>query len=242
MCCWVFQCSLCLIHGWEQIPTGQKWMLAQLESYTRYLLWFVFWLKVYFFCFWGCWGEPGGNAADPGNLTIRKEGAEPTGDLEDVGVFTEDAEMLRDLGNTADAVAVSFGLVYLLDWSLPIKLKYTSEVLQRTVTETVSRRKLRWWKTNWMDPHTELLMRFETMSGCFNRLSTCSREVFLLCRSGQRKEIKRRVEQVRKWIDWSISCGTALCNPLKYCLKVSLGLCRSNKSRRFLLIACFDHI
>lgn len=112
MCCWVFQCSLCLIHGWEQIPTGQKWILAQLESYTRYLLWFVFWLKVYFFCFWGCWGEPGGNAADPGNLTIRKEGAEPTGDLEDVGVITEDAEMLHDLGNTADAVAVSFGLVY----------------------------------------------------------------------------------------------------------------------------------
>lgn len=82
--------------------------------------------------------------ADPGNLTIRKEGAEPTGDLEDVGVITEDAEMLHDLGNTADAVAVLFGLVYLLDWSLPTKLKYTSEVLQRTVTETVSRRKLRW--------------------------------------------------------------------------------------------------
>lgn len=56
-----------------------------------------------------------------GIFTIRKEGAEPTGDLEDVGVITEDAEVLHDLGNTAYAVAVSFGLIYFTGLEPPHK-------------------------------------------------------------------------------------------------------------------------
>lgn len=55
-----------------------------------------------------------------GVFTIKKEGAEPTDDLEDVGIIMEGVEVLHDLGNIANAVAILFGLVGL---ELPNKAK-----------------------------------------------------------------------------------------------------------------------
>ncbi|XP_013856402.1 uncharacterized protein LOC106512290 [Austrofundulus limnaeus] len=70
-----------------------------------------------------------------GVYAIKKEGAEPTDSPEDVGIIIEGVEVLHDLGNIANAVAILFGLIYSLDLSYPTKLKYTFEVLQKIVME-----------------------------------------------------------------------------------------------------------
>ncbi|XP_049333213.1 sterile alpha motif domain-containing protein 3-like isoform X2 [Astyanax mexicanus] len=70
-----------------------------------------------------------------GVFAVKKEGAEPTDDLEDVGIVIEGVEVLRTLGNIANAVAILFGLMYSLDLSYPTNLKYTFEVLQKVVME-----------------------------------------------------------------------------------------------------------
>lgn len=70
-----------------------------------------------------------------GVFAIKKEGAEPTDSLEDVGIIIEGVEVLHDLDNIANAVAILFGLIYSLDLSYPTKLKYTFEVLQKIVME-----------------------------------------------------------------------------------------------------------
>lgn len=44
-------------------------------------------------------------------------------------------EVLHDLDNIANAVAILFGLMYSLDLSYPTNLKYTFEVLQKLVME-----------------------------------------------------------------------------------------------------------
>uniref|UniRef100_A0A3B4F4K3 Uncharacterized protein n=1 Tax=Pundamilia nyererei TaxID=303518 RepID=A0A3B4F4K3_9CICH len=59
-----------------------------------------------------------------GIFTIKME-AEPTDDLEGVGIITEGVEVLHDLGNIANVVAMLFGLLYSL----------TFEVLQTIVME-----------------------------------------------------------------------------------------------------------
>ncbi|KAG9278308.1 sterile alpha motif domain-containing protein 3-like [Astyanax mexicanus] len=70
-----------------------------------------------------------------GVFAVKKEGAEPTDDLEDVCIVIEGVEVLRTLGNIANAVAILFGLMYSLDLSYPTNLKYTFEVLQKVVME-----------------------------------------------------------------------------------------------------------
>ncbi|XP_049335031.1 uncharacterized protein LOC125802141 isoform X2 [Astyanax mexicanus] len=70
-----------------------------------------------------------------GVFAVKKEGAEPTDDLEDVGIVIKGVEVLRTLGNIANAVAILFGLMYSLDLSYPTNLKYTFEVLQKVVME-----------------------------------------------------------------------------------------------------------
>lgn len=70
-----------------------------------------------------------------GIYAIKKEGAEPTDDLEDVGIIIEGVEVLHDLGNIANALAIVFGLMYSLNLSYPTNLKYTFEVLQKLVME-----------------------------------------------------------------------------------------------------------
>lgn len=69
-----------------------------------------------------------------GIFTIKME-AEPTDDLEGVGIITEGVEVLHDLGNIANVVAMLFGLLYSLVLSYPTKLKQTFEVLQTIVME-----------------------------------------------------------------------------------------------------------
>ncbi|KAL7857968.1 hypothetical protein AOLI_G00180700 [Acnodon oligacanthus] len=70
-----------------------------------------------------------------GIFAIKKEGVEPTNELEDVGIIIEGVKVLYDLGNVANAVCVLFGLMYVLDLSYPTNLKYTFEVLQKLVME-----------------------------------------------------------------------------------------------------------
>lgn len=70
-----------------------------------------------------------------GIFAIKIEGAEPTDGLADVGMIIEGVEVLHDLDNIANAVAILFGLMYSLDLSYPTNLKYTFEVLQKLVME-----------------------------------------------------------------------------------------------------------
>uniref|UniRef100_A0A8P4GNK5 Uncharacterized protein n=1 Tax=Dicentrarchus labrax TaxID=13489 RepID=A0A8P4GNK5_DICLA len=70
-----------------------------------------------------------------GIFAIKMEGAESTDGLADVGIIIEGVEVLHDLDNTANAVAILFGLMYSLDLSYPTNLKYTFEVLQKLVME-----------------------------------------------------------------------------------------------------------
>ncbi|XP_066504331.1 sterile alpha motif domain-containing protein 3-like [Hoplias malabaricus] len=74
-----------------------------------------------------------------GIFAIKMEGAEPTDDLEDVGIIIEGVEVLHNLGNIANALAILFGLMYSLDLSYPTNLRYTFEVLQKVVMELDSR-------------------------------------------------------------------------------------------------------
>ncbi len=70
-----------------------------------------------------------------GIFAIRREGAETEDRLADVGIIFERVEVLHDLGNIANAVAILFGLMYSLDLSYPTNLKYTFEVLQKLLME-----------------------------------------------------------------------------------------------------------
>ncbi|CAL8271743.1 unnamed protein product [Lota lota] len=66
-----------------------------------------------------------------GVYVILKEGAEPEGNPEDIGVLIEGVEVLRELGNIGDACALLFGLIYCLNLSYPADLKCTFEVMQK---------------------------------------------------------------------------------------------------------------
>lgn len=68
-----------------------------------------------------------------GIFSIKREGAQPTDALEDVGIIIEGVEVFHDLNNIANAVAILFGLMFSLDLSYPSKLKYTFEVLQKVL-------------------------------------------------------------------------------------------------------------
>lgn len=155
MCCWVFQCSLCLMF-WEQIPTGQTWILAQLEATPDICCGLCSGWRFISFVFEDAEEN---QEEDPGNLTIRKEGAEPSG--EDVGVITEDAELLHDLGNTADAATV---WPCLLDWSFPTELKYLRFYRElwrkRSLDKSSGGKNQLNGSTHWAADG------FETMSGC----------------------------------------------------------------------------
>ncbi|XP_029956485.1 sterile alpha motif domain-containing protein 3-like isoform X1 [Salarias fasciatus] len=70
-----------------------------------------------------------------GIYAITVEGAEPTDCLADVGIIIEGVNVLDELGNIANAVAILLGLMYSLDLSYPTNLKYTFEVLQKLVME-----------------------------------------------------------------------------------------------------------
>ncbi|KAI9520765.1 hypothetical protein NQZ68_013170 [Dissostichus eleginoides] len=70
-----------------------------------------------------------------GIFAIKKEGAEPTDSLADVGIVIEGVEVLNDLQNIANALAILFGLTYALDLSYPKNLRCTFEVLQKIVME-----------------------------------------------------------------------------------------------------------
>ncbi|KAL3061219.1 hypothetical protein OYC64_009418 [Pagothenia borchgrevinki] len=70
-----------------------------------------------------------------GIFAIKKEGAEPTDSLADVGIVIEGVEVLNDLQNIANGLAILFGLTYALDLSYPKNLRCTFEVLQKILME-----------------------------------------------------------------------------------------------------------
>ena len=93
-------------------------------------------MKVYLFYFEDV--EDNQEAMDQtvlGIFAIKREGAEPTDGLADTGIIIEGVEVLHDLGNVANALAILFGLMYSLDLSYPTNQKYTFEVLQKLVME-----------------------------------------------------------------------------------------------------------
>ncbi|XP_020556410.1 uncharacterized protein LOC110014068 isoform X2 [Oryzias latipes] len=68
-----------------------------------------------------------------GIFAIRHTGADPSDDLENVGIILEGVEVLNDLKSVSLAVSMLFGLVYALNLSYPPDLKYTFEVLQKII-------------------------------------------------------------------------------------------------------------
>ncbi|XP_054606552.1 sterile alpha motif domain-containing protein 3 [Nothobranchius furzeri] len=70
-----------------------------------------------------------------GIYVIRKEGAEPDDGPEEVGIILEGVEVLAELRNVPQAVAMLLALVYSLNLSYPPELKYTFEALQKIIME-----------------------------------------------------------------------------------------------------------
>ena len=52
-------------------------------------------------------------------------------EVEDIGIVLEGIKVLQDLDNVALAVAMLFGLMYVLNLSYPVDLRYTFEVIQK---------------------------------------------------------------------------------------------------------------
>lgn len=70
-----------------------------------------------------------------GICVIRSEGAEPGDDPQDVVIVLEGVEVMGELGNVVFAVTMLLGLVYSLNLSYPLELRYTFEVLQKILME-----------------------------------------------------------------------------------------------------------
>ncbi|XP_026042821.1 uncharacterized protein LOC113033338 [Astatotilapia calliptera] len=66
---------------------------------------------------------------------FRSEGAEPGDDPQDVIIVLEGVEVMGELGNVVFAVTMLLGLVYSLNLSYPLELRYTFEVLQKILME-----------------------------------------------------------------------------------------------------------
>ncbi|CAL8373242.1 unnamed protein product [Arctogadus glacialis] len=66
-----------------------------------------------------------------GVYAMKREGAEPGDELEDVGVLIEGEEVISDLGNIGMAFVLLFGLIYCLNLTYPADLKCTFEVVQK---------------------------------------------------------------------------------------------------------------
>ena len=62
---------------------------------------------------------------------MKREGAEPGDELEDVGILIEGEEVISDLGNIGMAFVLLFGLIYCLNLTYPEDLKCTFEVVQK---------------------------------------------------------------------------------------------------------------
>ncbi len=52
-------------------------------------------------------------------------------EVEDIGIVLEGIKVVQDLDNVALAVAMLFGLMYVLNLSYPPDLRYTFEVIQK---------------------------------------------------------------------------------------------------------------
>lgn len=70
-----------------------------------------------------------------GIFVIRKEGAEPGDQPEDIGIILEGVHVLDELENVPLAVVMLFALVYALNLSYPPELRYTFEALQKKFME-----------------------------------------------------------------------------------------------------------
>ena len=79
-----------------------------------------------------------------GIFFICKEGAEPGGGPEDVGIVLEGVQVLDELGNVPLAVVMLFALVYALNLSYLPELRYTSEALHKIIMELDSQKKIKY--------------------------------------------------------------------------------------------------
>lgn len=71
-----------------------------------------------------------------GIYVIRHQGAaEPLDEPENVGILLEGVSVLDELRNVPFAVAMLLALVYALNLSYPLELKYTFEALQKIIME-----------------------------------------------------------------------------------------------------------
>ncbi|XP_023814738.1 uncharacterized protein LOC111947962 [Oryzias latipes] len=68
-----------------------------------------------------------------GIFAIRHTGADPSDDLENVGIILEGVKVINDLKYGSLAVLLLFVIVYALNLSYPSDLKYTFEVLQKII-------------------------------------------------------------------------------------------------------------
>lgn len=94
----------------------------------------LIWLTLFTFCLF--YTEPGWQHHQRGHwghhcwIYVVKEHAS-SDEVEDIGIVLEGIKVLKDLDNIALAVAMLFGLMYVLNLSYPADLRYTFEVIQK---------------------------------------------------------------------------------------------------------------
>lgn len=117
---------------------------------------------------------------------------------EDIGLIIDGVEVLSELSSVASACAMLFGLIYTLNLSYPVELKYTFETFQKIVMDIESRQMSRrvqnlcvklqewvnialWENLNWLNHSRQLLM--EPLLMCsMDRIHVCCKNN--ICYSG----------------------------------------------------------
>ncbi|KAJ8385359.1 hypothetical protein AAFF_G00189800 [Aldrovandia affinis] len=69
-----------------------------------------------------------------GIYVVRKAGTKDN-NVEDVGIMMEGVSVLNNLATVYNAFIMLFGLIYALDLSFPVELKYTFEFFQKILME-----------------------------------------------------------------------------------------------------------
>lgn len=70
-----------------------------------------------------------------GIYVVEHPGAKAEDDPEDVGIILEGVQVLQELKDVANACALLFGLIYVLNLSYPSDLRYTFEFIQKIIMQ-----------------------------------------------------------------------------------------------------------
>lgn len=68
-----------------------------------------------------------------GIYVITHEGSDATDPPEDVGIIVEGVTVLSDIEDVSSAIALLFGVIYVLNLSYPKELRYSFEFIQKVL-------------------------------------------------------------------------------------------------------------